>query len=348
MTDQSTKDENDVAVKEGDFYVYAWLRPCGTPFYIGKGKGARADAVHGRNQVFQRIVDKTRRTGGEPRVVRIYESLSETEAFSKERSEIAKYGRLNNKTGILANLTDGGEGSSGYSPTAEARARISAAMTGREITAEHRANLSWALTGLLRSDETKKKIGAVHKGKIISLAHRLQIVEATKFAHPRALFKGVSEVKVSGVWAARIYIDGKGRNLGSFATPEEAACAYDYAAYSAWGSGCYLNFPDIAGSPAPTKRTISDLKRMAPPKDGYKGVSIHKGSKKWRAVIKAGGKPRHLGSFNTPEAAAQSYDKAAYETWGDGCYLNFPELVAPATPANDNQPQAFDLFGATH
>lgn len=44
-------------------------------------------------------------------------------------------------------------------------------------------------------------------------------------------------------------------------------------------------------------------------KSGYKGVSWHKGVKKWVAQIRIGGKKLHLGYFDTPELAHESYKK---------------------------------------
>lgn len=52
-------------------------------------------------------------------------------------------------------------------------------------------------------------------------------------------FKGVSLVKRSGRYAARI----KRQHIGYFSTPEAAAMAYDAAALEAWGGFAYLNFP---------------------------------------------------------------------------------------------------------
>ena len=43
-------------------------------------------------------------------------------------------------------------------------------------------------------------------------------------------FKGVSQIKSTGKWAAFIKINGKSKNLGTFKTPEEAHEAYKSAA----------------------------------------------------------------------------------------------------------------------
>ena len=78
---------------------------------------------------------------------------------------------------------------------------------------------------------------------------------------------------------------------------------------------------------------------MAPARDGYKGVSFHKRSKKWRALIRVEGVQRQLGAFDDPKDAALLYDKEAYRAWGNGCYFNFPELVLRSEQfeaANDN------------
>ena len=43
---------------------------------------------------------------------------------------------------------------------------------------------------------------------------------------------------------------------------------------------------------------------------GFKGVSFHKYSKKWQATCYRDGKQVYIGTFSTPEKAAQAYDWA--------------------------------------
>lgn len=62
------------------------------------------------------------------------------------------------------NLTDGGDGT--LNPTAEVRAKMSAASKGRPKSAEHRARIGAAHRGLKRSAETCERIGASSLGRI--------------------------------------------------------------------------------------------------------------------------------------------------------------------------------------
>lgn len=48
-------------------------------------------------------------------------------------------------------------------------------------------------------------------------------------------------------------------------------------------------------------------------RSGFTGVSWFAAAKKWRADITIAGKMRHLGRFDTPEAAAEAYAKAKAE-----------------------------------
>lgn len=92
------------------FYVYMYLRSknskhgaAGSPYYIGKGKGMRA---YSTNHRVRPPVDRKM-------VVFVALGLSEQDAHQAEMFLICKYGRIDNGTGCLRNLTDGGEGPSG-------------------------------------------------------------------------------------------------------------------------------------------------------------------------------------------------------------------------------------------
>lgn len=101
------------------YYVYQYARTDGTPYYIGKGKENRAYEKHSSVPVPK---DKSR-------IVFLQTGMLEEAALLLEVQLIAQYGRKDTGTGILRNLTDGGEGISGYKHTEAARRIISEHMT---------------------------------------------------------------------------------------------------------------------------------------------------------------------------------------------------------------------------
>jgi hypothetical protein len=124
-------------------------------------------------------------------------------------------------------------------------------------------------------------------------------------------FVGVCRRPKAKKWGAVINIEGKTTRLGAFCSEEEAARAYDERAAAL---GKPVNFPS-EGQEQAFKRGSSK----------YRGVSKH--GKKWQASINIDGKQKHLGNFDSEEAAARRFDKAAAPL---GRAVNFPLLIESA------------------
>jgi hypothetical protein len=176
------------------YYVYQYVREDGTPYYIGKGKGNRAWSA---SRTVHKPIDETR-------IIIVEDGLTEEESFRLEKTLIEQHGRKDQGTGILRNLTDGGEGNSGRIVTHETRNKISKANGGKvsrsgfTLTTEHKHKISEANKGHMRdtshlhtkeviekranslrgyqaSNETRSKMSAAHTGKTLSTEHKNKI-----------------------------------------------------------------------------------------------------------------------------------------------------------------------------
>jgi len=105
------------------FYVYHLINPItNLPFYVGKGNGNRMyeheKSVRSGNRIRSNrmVVGTIKKILNENKSViykKVYENKIESDALKLEIEEIKKYGRRNNNTGILCNMTNGGDGFSG-------------------------------------------------------------------------------------------------------------------------------------------------------------------------------------------------------------------------------------------
>ena len=145
------------------FYTYFHRKPgvsgAASVFYIGKGAGKRAWARGGRSAYWRNVVAKY---GIE--VQAAAEWPDEASAFEHEKFLIACFRDLG---APLVNMTDGGEGHCGLSPSAETRAKVS-------------AKVRVALTGTKRSAETRARISASQIGRVPTAVARANMSAAAK------------------------------------------------------------------------------------------------------------------------------------------------------------------------
>lgn len=198
-----------------DFYLYFLRRPDkvdpldpskGQPFYVGKGSNGRAGNHRieanflkhkpGRKSHKINIIHKLWRQGLDFQEEIIINDHSEEDAIALEIAAIEQYGRIDKKTGCLANLTDGGDGVSGFVHSSESKEKISKASRGNKsfsgkthapeskekisrnnigkhgqrkgqtLPEEHKENIRQSLLGKTHSEERKEKNRQSHLGKI--------------------------------------------------------------------------------------------------------------------------------------------------------------------------------------
>jgi hypothetical protein len=104
-----------------NFVVYAYCRKDGTFYYIGKGRPRRPYGK--RKEGIKPPKDRDR-------ILILHSGLAEKTAFDYEEKLILFYGRKDLGTGLLRNMTNGGEGVAGWIPDKEWRRQKSESMKG--------------------------------------------------------------------------------------------------------------------------------------------------------------------------------------------------------------------------
>ena len=144
-----------------------------TVFYVGMGNNSRPYTKTKRSSYWKNIVDKH---GYYVEV--LADNLSFEDAIELEVFLISLYGRKDNKTGVLCNLTDGGEGTKNV--TESVRKKISERRKGVRnvpldyvITKEHKEKISLAKKG--KESTFKGKKHSEYSKAIIKEKRALQV-----------------------------------------------------------------------------------------------------------------------------------------------------------------------------
>ena len=150
-TSQNIIQKIERRVTDNIFYTYAYLRKGdGTPYYIGKGKGKRAyDSTH-----------RVKVPDDRDRIIFLKENVSEREAWDYETEMIQFYGRKDLGTGILRNMSDGGEGPSNPSPEARRKNAESSRLQYQRCKEEGLIGV-----GNLTEEQEKRRKENARKGK---------------------------------------------------------------------------------------------------------------------------------------------------------------------------------------
>jgi hypothetical protein len=182
-----------------EYYSYLLYDPDDDlPFYAGKGKGSRAlistklyNAKYNPLKLFKlkEIYSKY----DEVEIEIVGWNLTEEQAFKLEVEAIDYFGLIKDNTGSLTNLTYGGDGISGWNHSEETKNKIGKIHKGRKLTQEHKDKLRDSHLGKTHTIEAKNKVSMFNKGKIHSEETRNKL----SVAHTGKILSDETKLKIS-------------------------------------------------------------------------------------------------------------------------------------------------------
>ncbi|KAG1681640.1 hypothetical protein FOA52_014149 [Chlamydomonas sp. UWO 241] len=125
-------------------------------------------------------------------------------------------------------------------------------------------------------------------------------------------------------------------HIGSYASEEDAARAYDYAAVQAQGPGAERNFPGETISEAPVCKGVERKQRSS---SRYHGVSWKNHISSWyvRLWDPQTKRDQYIGSYASEKDAARAYDHAAVQAHGPGAKRSFPGETISEAPVTKGE-----------
>jgi hypothetical protein len=165
------------------------------PFYIGRGSGScykrkyrhlseKMYEKEGNNLIKINKIKSIRKDGYEPIFIVIHSNLSLEKSCELESRYIKTIGKYIEGTGCLTNVSDGGEfGRIGAIMSEEQKTKISETMKnkehylrGKKMTESMRLKLRESHLGFKASEQTKKLLSKMRKGKTIPNSRKKYVI----------------------------------------------------------------------------------------------------------------------------------------------------------------------------
>lgn len=183
----------NIAEHIGNFYVYSLCSSDNIPFYVGVGQWDRKSSRHiyedhikesfnpkdNSNLHKTRTIQKIINSGNNIIVNILFHYDSIDESFNKEIELVEHYGRRIDGTGILTNLTKGGDGVVGFDRSGENNP-----MYGKTMSNEARQKLREYHLGTNIDEKIRNKMSKTHLSR---LANMTDFERAFRNSNPKKL-----------------------------------------------------------------------------------------------------------------------------------------------------------------